>query len=152
MSLLQPTLDEQILAALTDASRFDLAAQYRRRLQQREHKPVIEFDWLDARTFEIDGQRLDVNGRAVPLAWALLANHSLRICQLRPEHFFQNHAKPARNMRQALDDAEEILRPYSRPLAACIATLGTAGGVLVPKRPQPAIVVCRSPLLQRLAA
>lgn len=150
MSLLTPSLDDEIHTALLNAGQFDLAARHQRRLQQ--HRPVVEFTWTDARTFEVDGQRVHAGGRALPLAWTLLANHFLKVGQLRPEYFFQTHAKPARNAKQTLDDAEEIVRPFSPTLAGCIRALGTAGGVLVPKAPMPGIVVCRSPLLQRLAA
>lgn len=153
MSLLLPTIEEEILAALNDDKRFGLAARFQRHLRlQRQHRPVVTFSWIDTRTFEIDGQVVHATGRALPLAWLLLANHFLRVGKLRPEYFFQQHAKPSRNASQALGDAEQAVRPYSPTLAGCIKTLGTAGGVLVPKAPMPGIVVCRSALLERLAA
>lgn len=137
---MKPDLRHRVLAHLNRTGGQALAAEI------NAERPIVEFNWLEPKVFEVNGEMLIARGRALALAWLLLAGHRYRAGHLPVEAVFPGRRASASAL-QALDRAADQVRPASASLATCIAAFGVRRGLLIPRTTLPAIVELRSPCL-----
>jgi hypothetical protein len=137
-------------ALALDTGRAALAAALQG-LRARLHKPavpVVQFAWVGANTFLVDGRPLSAKGKGLVLAFLVLAclQHGI---ELPPVATVFPGRNPSGSATQALDRAADQVRPMSAALAKAISSIGTRRGHFVLRESPPVRVVCDAPVLRR---
>lgn len=92
----------------------------------------VDFKLCKGGQFTVNGVAVPRSGKGLMLAWLTLAGIKYRLGALRPELVFKGRRWSA-STKQALDRAEEAVKPISPDLANAIRDMGVCRGELVMK-------------------